>query len=370
MRTGRRQRLGCAALALLAICAAVWAAWPRERLLLSRERRLTSAKGWSVDRGPDAATMYGWLSDHEVLFAQGASVAAVTLYRRDVQTGQQAPLTALTGCFHKTHGDVDGVATSPDGRWLAWYGGADSIICASLDGFRCSRYPWREDSYGEFSRVGTIGARWIETQTVRGSADGSGSLAHMFLHDESLFITITRMIAPLPYVHGTGVSETGIPRTVAIDTAAGVALLTAAQAIGLRREFPDTVNVLEFVLTPSRDAPRIFDLHVPSSGAIQNLCISPDGKRAAWLMNAETQAPLAQFIHRWIPAFPAPVAATRQLWVSNIETGKSEEIGHLRTSAGDPGALYLLDSNTLQWMPGCKRLSFVYGEDLYIVDAP
>jgi len=53
-----------------------------------------------------------------------------------------------------------------------------------------------------------------------------------------------------------------------------------------------------------------------------------------------------------------------------LETGQMEEIGRLRTGGRHPELPDLLDMDTVQWLPGGKRISFVYDGYLYVVDAP
>ncbi len=358
----------------------IWLLLPRERLLLERARPVTSAHGWSVDRGPDACTFYAWLSDHEVLCTHARSVTrtgfdgidwdpaerwkpkdvpTLCFCRRDVGTGREEVLQGLTDSFHKTHGDIDGVSLSPDGRWLLWDGSADSTVCAAVDGSRCTRYRWPKGRAFESIWIGATGARWIEIEGDRGTAFRAA------VHDEAHPGAKTPVSAPVSYAFGGG-----LPRTVAIDTVAGTALQAPIIWQRTNPEIPSSVNIAEYDLAKPKPAARILPQQLPARAKVLRLCLSPDGTRLASLVEIETPSPLAAWLHRLMPSYPAPPNKCLQLCVSRVDGGGMEVSGSLHSTGQDPDPWKLLDFDTLQWLPGGRKLSFVYGHDLRVVDAP
>ncbi len=88
------------------------------------------------------------------------------------------------------------------------------------------------------------------------------------------------------------------------------------------------------------------------------------------MADVETQSPLDEWVHRLFPAYPAPMRTHPQLWLIDLKSGVVEEIAHLRISGPRPDTPELLDTYTLQWLPDGRKISFVYGEDLYAIDVP
>lgn len=117
--------------------------------------------------------------------------------------------------------------------------------------------------------------------------------------------------------------------------------------------------------TQAPSAPvRRFAINLPISAIVERAEISSDGKRLAWLLEYDYSAPHAQWLHRLWPSYKLTAESRLGLWVSRLDGAEMTEIGH-KYYEDRPGEL-----TDLQWLPGDKKISFIYNDALYTVDVP
>ncbi len=336
--------------------------WPQERLLLKQAVRVTDTHGWEVDRGPDACITYGWLSGQEVLFCRGGFLSNSPLWRRNVRTGKETPLKALSRLFHDTKGDPDGVKVSPDGRWVLWHGGQDDTVCAAVDGSSSFRsHP--ANNYSSFGWLGGSDDQWVEF--IQANKHSPGRLSTVILHKAA-----SQTTQPLP---PTDMSWEPWSDGIAVQNAAGACMLMQPT----RRELgdmpkTDRMEITQTVLASPAPPPHRFEIRVPPGSTVHRIVLSPDGKYAAWALQTHFANPILERIHRLVPSVSAPFRDCIGLWVSRVDGSEMHEIGHLRdtinSSKGDPReGNGWIDDYTLRWLPDGKQLSFVYKDALYRV---
>src|SRR5437016_4474229 len=98
-----RRHLQISLIAAAIVFAAILAMVPRERDLLSVSKRIASAQGWMIDRGPDECVAYDWISNREVLHLRQTPVGA-QFFRLDLATGVDIALDGLSRFFKTSQG--------------------------------------------------------------------------------------------------------------------------------------------------------------------------------------------------------------------------------------------------------------------------
>ena len=81
------------------------------------------------------------------------------------------------------------------------------------------------------------------------------------------------------------------------------------------------------------------------------VAVSPDGRRVAWLLTGGS-------------------GSSQALWVSALDGGGMREIGAVPIRKGAVGGRPPSFVSQLDWVPGDKAVSFLYGDALWTVPAP
>ncbi len=310
--------------------------------LLKRATFVASTKDWWGCRFHCGVDIQ-WVSDHEVFHAtflghydpdrmgceQRLTRVACLL---DTRTRRDQRLPRATQALDSLDPEcVDSSAISPDGKWFAWSYRWDKCLLVEVKGGR--RYAYPEDDDGCYRSVlwMTDSRHWLEAFRV------NGRVHHLVLHD----VRKPDVARQLP-IGGRGELLDDLAWASPED-----------DPIALRRTWRSkgglpVVEVLSVSLRGSRSPKRLALVDVPGGRNYYTYAISPDGKRLAWAVEAATSKGRVR----------------AELWVTDLRGGHRRRLGALPVSA-PPDELRL----ELQWLPGAKRLSFVWNEMLYTVAA-
>jgi len=321
---------------------------------------VTSARGWSVDRGPDACTTYCWLSDHEVLHFGSGSHGGTSLFRADVRSQSQTECRRLAVLFRETHGDPDGLVASPDARYVLWHGSSQNMVLASVDGNTLRQYFSRAREVGEYYWLGTIGSRWI-------------AILSEYEYHVRPFVRTTVRDPDVPTQDPTVIVDRASfdvrPGGVVTQDGDGLHLLGSEWGSESPRAVSQFAQLSRYSLIAPHKPPQVVKWRLPRNAVVVGRAISRDARRVAWLLHIDTVSPFEELLDRLLRRTPKE-RPTLGIWVSEVEQPGIEEIGHLAVTGPHPESPDMLDGDTLQWLPGSKKLSFVYKDQLYVVDAP
>jgi hypothetical protein len=312
-----------------------------------------------------------WLSDHEVLFCripslpknvlQSGPVKPFKLFRLDVATGEEQILTALTKQMNQAYGEVHILAVSPNGRWLLWETrGTDEgdAFISTLDGTHS--IPWKSK------------ADW-PSSGFRGWTSDSQHWAEFGMDWDDYKVNEELYTSALIY----SLDQPGKTKRLRFDPASRVHYQCAASFAPPNRllvanppvhsDKPLTATEIEIVDSTLADviAPsHRYKVPVPPGAEVRDIVFSPEGDRVAWMLRFPNQHIWPEFLCRLIPALKASPKVSHAIWVSRIDGSQMHEVGHMEVPTAQANAYF-----ELKWVPGGKRLSFIYQDTLYTVPA-
>jgi hypothetical protein len=345
-------------LALVGILALLaWRVWPRERLLI---RQAT----WVTHTDQDSPNAYDWLSESELLLPRYRPDTDSFEFRRvDTWTHAETPLATFNQKYRSAlHAFTSPDQTtlrvthyapryvlSPDRRWVVLLpictGGHGDYIVSTPDAVERSRGKtiagsevwWLHDN-----------RRWFETDLKNAAL--SGFMDRLIVYDcQNTGKTTTVHVSDIPF----SASEVGI---------------TDRDHLLLARwndKPADSINLYEASVTVPEAAVRKYSVRLPLKVLLRGVAISNDGKRLAWLLQYAYVPPLAAWLHRALPRISAQSRVTQSLWVSRLDGTGMVEVGHLPIA--DEKEAEKAGNRLLRWLPGGRRLSFLYQDALWTV---
>lgn len=304
--------------------------------------RLTDTHGWVIERGPDACVIYAWLSEHEILHL-GISIP-YSFYIRDVTTGRDSALHRLSQFFRATGGDVEVVQLPSDRRWLLWRDGDNNVLGSTLDGSRRFRWNHGRMPTGFIAWLGDS-RRWIEL--IPKGRSRTVMRIHRLDSPEDVR-TVALPPAPLKLDYAFSFSLTADDRLLEDITSGG------DWGHGIAR-------IVEVPLTQT-EAACTHIVRIPHGTPGTPAIFSSNGTRMAWHLYPD--GPTPSWVKSILPFLKNPKRVRAELWVSSIDGSRMREIGHVDIGRDD-----FYEPGYVRWMPGNRRLSFVWHGALWSVDA-
>lgn len=305
-------------------------------------------RDWDEGRGAlawdRAGNGYQWIGNRAVLvfrFTGEARIDGVTqdvwrLSRRDLRTGREVRLSALSVLFNRYPAPHPWSSLSPDGRWLLWPG-CGGYCAATLDGSRFLRWPL--DS-------AVVDCAWL------------GDSRHWvaFLNDPKKHNPISAAVSdvlaprrrrrlPVAAFEGRSGSPFGLP-TLGWD---GRLRVYSFRWEGVSRQS----HIIETGLGAGTPV-RTFTVTAPlghvftgvMSDAPFHSVLSLRGDHITWSCQSGEGA-----------------GRQYSLWVSRTDGSQMREVGRVAALKGDDVSY----PSDLRWLPDERHLSFVYRNGLYIV---
>jgi hypothetical protein len=123
------------------------------------------------------------------------------------------------------------------------------------------------------------------------------------------------------------------------------------------------LDIHEYRLLPHISLLHTLHVSAPPGVKMEGAKVSSSGQRIAWICSQFYISPFVLWLHRWLPRISTNPQRRFGLWVSNIDGSRMHEIGHVLLAPQDEAPTTF----ELNWLPGDKRLSFVYKAALYTV---
>ena len=310
-----------------------------DKPLFKHAAKIMAIEGrWDWEAG---YTEYGWLSNHEFLYAdytQGGAghIQHCRLFRYNTRTHRRTALkrlTKLVNCFYHSQMEI-----SPDGKWLLWHGmkdDADTIDAATLDGRR--HIQWPGGYYTLHTLDWTADSRhWIDFQQTTSDAN-LPSEAH--IHD----VNAPRKETVLPIAAGSLYGD------YTARSSKNIVSLSEPNSQTIMHQ----LQVLE-----AQIGSRITPLHHVSirppdclvNAGITECLLSPQGDRIAIIFCCDVQT--------------QQKPQTYELWICRKDGNKMREVGRWRQDADR-----WFGAEAWHWLPDGRHLSFVYNQILWTIPA-
>lgn len=356
-------------LILFALCGFAMAAFllrPQERPLLDIARPLKIEY--------DAEEQIGWVSDHELLVRHDGPADKKTYHDHilvaesyvfeiyDVEKRTKTLCNALTDWFNQQYSNWNYQLTlSPDGkRLLLWqntmHRRGGGIL--NLDG--TGGRTW------EYTYAGNIGdwrlawmsdsQRWSEVGTELGKDEPSqiriyrvDDVARKAFETKSLPSNITSSLNCWVVSPDRLLSADWEPFESDIESTTPP---SAAQA----------VTISETLLAEKPVPAKTHEILLPKGYELHTMRISPNGDRIVWVLDQRYIPSFRLFLKRWFPRLEAKEEAYQSLWVSRTDGCAMRELGRVSVK---PEVVSSLEE--VNWLPGGKRLAFVYENHLFTV---
>ena len=334
----------------------------REPNLLERATSVADTKDWDF-----RWTTYYWISNQDLLFFRGSSAqypveSGWNFFKRDILTGKEMHLSALTRLASDTYGKHSWIAMAPDGQRLFWTDeeeGVKGILCATLEGQHFQTFP-----RGRLSHVAWMGdsAHLIERAMDQ-------------MRDHIAYGRIYDLNAPQKPRKLDPPTAEPFHSTPGFVTMTNHLLLATWEGQGeIDTEAPlQHVEIYEAVIGEETRSARKYSVTLPYMAEIWGEKFSPQGDRIAWplLQKNDTLPPYLDFLHRRIPAFNPQSTPKFSLWVSRIDGTQMHEIGALPIRPEKEYSGVVIDDvpDQIYWLPDGKHLSFWLKGTLYTVPA-
>lgn len=344
---------------------------PKPRLLLSVARPIAKVQSLSDDE--PTYDSWTWLSDRDLLLlTTDRDLAGSVSWKGRVEilnvaTGSRTALPELAAQLQRVHSNSarppQCLEMSPDRSWVVWNEIYPTGIlvrgAARIDG---SGYRTWKEAFASvtFFADNAHLVEYPDTNdtsirlTVHDLRDAKRDRRYSLIAPEAqniLKLYRQRELFSMSAVPGQANPERFLDVNVYRN-----ADLAVAPADGLSTRFDPTQAIQHYVIQLPEDARRFEHGANQETGAIYyDMAISRSFTIIDW------------FQVRFPRLFGERKDEEEGLWVSRRDGKGLHEIGHLPASIEnntDIGTLQMI-----QWLPGGKQISFVYGDTLYLVDA-
>jgi hypothetical protein len=292
-----------------------------------------------------------WISDHEIVGADMPwpinAANPAKIIRKDFLTGQTHTVP-IPQCPISTHAYM---LPSPNGRWALCCDGTpsqgDKITAVELQTGRSLSWPAQGDCYHYGNCWLADGCRWLQYTTLPQGFLTIHSVDHP---QQSVRLQFPGNKEERYRIQMVTTSDHLLTEEETSDDDSQ----TAPQWAGL--------DIHEYRLLPSISRLRFLHVSSPPGIKMRWAMISPDGEHIVWAGLQSYVSPVAVWLHRWIKRVPVDPQRRYSLWSSRIDGSQPREIGHLLLLPDDE-----VPSFRVNWLPDCRRVSFVYKDVLYTV---
>jgi len=293
-----------------------------------------------------------WLSDHEVLhFRQGS------LYRYDVTSNIDIPLSKLTHQVKTSPCYLYFLNASSNGQQVIWgMSGNNPLFVATMDGTR--REQWDGDGGMTQPFWCADGKHWMQFHF--GGSPQSLRWTKIQMHSLDTPQTSQTFSSAPPGLNGLDILAAPSADWIIARKRDPFTFITPSAHKGVRHPDGSESFVIEEKIT-SRITPNIsvWSLHeakplhqwkIPLPGWVQEVAVSPDGRRVAWLMTSGPRRGGATSV---------------SMWASGLDGGGLHRIGVVRPRVQHRRGPVADFASQLHWVLGDKKISFLYGDALW-----
>jgi hypothetical protein len=362
----RRPVLYCALAVLLGTTAAA-CCWPRERSLLAVSKRVPGTQTFLRFE----QRTYAWNSDHEVLVQAGPHMPSCFGNRRpdspafqtavvDRQTGRSTLLTNLDAKLNATKtnwGFPPLVRFAPQARRaLKITAGFPSKL--EVISFEGERWPVEQGPEGAFEWLLPDGERWAALDWDR---LGVKATIRAVRYDQNVRTRSETIRIP---TSGTAADALAHARIIGAVPRDRVFFIRAHKET---LEYEPAIVVVDLRRRTSKAYPIVSCW--PRAAKISAVQVCCCGQHLAWLLHVEGQWPRSDPWSklRRILGIQQQTADYLAVYTSHSDGSNMHERGILSLASQGGNEIQWLEE--LQWVPGCKELSYVYRDALWTVPA-
>lgn len=342
--------------ALAAVAFVLWLVAPREQLLLRKSTRVAALESWTYKDQLGPHRTYSWLSDHEVLHTvPSTSPPGMRAAYFDIKTIEDRPTPGLNTVIGENNHRITWTI-SPDGKNITLPArvGTHEMLRSRFTPSADFLGPSRA-ARSELSGYWMTSDRWI---TLHFRSGHGMSSTHPILEgwvysmDSGKPVSVSALSEDVSYA----AAKFG----ASIRAASGkLYSLIDANPNGGRLPY---LAVESVPIKPGE--PAKYALEFPPGWRCYSHWVAPSGTRILWLLTAGPQPRASGALARWFPWLQGNVGPRSGLWVSDANGANFREIGHVYDDSR--GSQYI---EQVHWVPGEKRVSFLYKDALYTAPA-
>jgi len=299
--------------------------------------------------------VYLWRNDNQLLLSSNhhpAAKSAVTrtgnsisftmthdwggqLYLYDTSTHIETFLVNTTNIFNKGQGNSDELKMSPDGLYLLWPDSNGTAIISMSDNIAKSIKTDAEDMswFGNTHRIVSL------------SAPDASSISDLNEYDLATSKVVHHWIIP---------ANSQFSMTDSWINVYGNHIVASS----INDNSMKQLFVSNDILQSGKISFSRIEFSLPAQASSEKAIISSDGKRIAWLLSLPNEQPFLSAMKRVFPSMNLSHRTT-ELWVSEIANPNPHKVADV-PMAGEQSAC-----NRFQWLPGGKKVSFIYKDALY-----
>ena len=393
----RKSKIGKRLVALIAaatFASFIWFMGTDCNVLTSKAVEIASTRDWSIDYVP-----YQWLSNSEVLYSVKRNLSndqfdKLNLSKLNIDTRAVNKLDAITSALrrlqvtsckinHETGeilwshpsefivttgtGSLESHFKSPSTGWYSWLGS--------------SRTVGHFLSYDEGMEILSItGKKPILTRHIRfPKVSHSNTPSGQVVQSSPSGHIIMASWRPNPslFIH-----EGSLEMSSGIDVDVGFRVRPSPTVLRLGDRSEATIE--EY----SADTKSVLIGHatilLPHHTSIQDIVISPDGRRVLWQLRISQPSLLAE-LGRWIPTFRPHRNTYSAFWLSNIDGSELHQIAYQPEDNSLPPSVQIVDMgegrtfipgredqqrcepSNVRWLPSSDKISFLYRDHLWLL---
>jgi hypothetical protein len=316
--------------------------WPHEPSILARPVHVLDVRSWALNG--ESQLGYYWLSDHELLFFRGSQQKGWHLFRYDLETRVETPLTQVSRLLNRSPAySPQHMQVSPDGKWLLWPDIPATVIVAKLDG----SVWFRQRATGNILWLGD-GRHWMDIRFKNWYP------YHTFVNTKAVIHSIDQPAFQ---------REVSLNLNKYLGSQFFIDLSTLASTKQNRLRVVGGEDHKSYViLEQSLDLPDTPPRRIKSN---YSGLFSPSGDRIA-LVGGETQRyALDDLLQRVWPSYHHPARPVMvSVSVSRLDDSRPRRLGSFQATspARTESWAYLP-----RWLPDGKHLSLVNGSALYVI---
>lgn len=387
---GKLTKKMVAIILILAILLLLWQLGVDRNLVTSKAVQVTHIRDWSINYVP-----YQWLSDHTVLYPvkgqdTGEPSNKLNIWAYDLLTHrvrQQDGLTSNLGRMEATKFEINYQTGE-----ILWSNPDEFVVTTNTGVFEghfksllSGWYFWlgNKRTIGHFIRytdgmeiVDISGKRLVVTRKLGFPKlrIGSTPLVEVIKSPLSGRIMLASWLPnPQLYSH-EGIFETSIIYDDEIRSTA------SALRLGDKPE----ASIEEYSVEDKCVSIRRATIILPHHASIQDMVISPDGRRVLWQLRFSQSSSLTR-LGRWIPAFRNRQNTYIAFWLSNIDGSGLHEIAYQPEENPLPASVKVFrlgdgssfiprqedqqkcQPSNVRWLPGSDNISFLYKDCLWLL---
>jgi hypothetical protein len=127
----------------------------------------------------------------------------------------------------------------------------------------------------------------------------------------------------------------------------------------------DKLSILDLDLQHGGKTVRTWNIPLSLRAVLREARISPDGKQVAMTLTTHQSSSFGRLMKKLFRSYPDNVT-TAGLWVANMDGTGMHCLGTVPPLPDPNSTVYPVDP---RWLPDSKRISYLYGNGIYIIPA-